>query len=216
MNTCGIDLTGKKFGRLFVIEQGGRTNKGEILWKCRCDCGTEKEVRGSKLRDGSVSSCGCLAIELTIQRSYIHGKSGSKIYITYRNMISRCYNSKNSQYKNYGERGITVCDRWRTKPNGFLFFLEDMGEAPSGTSLDRINNNGPYSPDNCKWSTPEEQGRNKSNNRRITYQGITLNIRDWERKLGFPGKVINDRLRRGWSEERALTTPLVDRSLDVI
>ena len=118
-------------------------------------------------------------------------------------MMQRCYSSYSEQYVNYGARGILVCDRWHE----FTNFLQDMGEAPKGRSLERINNDGNYEPGNCRWATPSEQARNKRNTRLLTHNGETLPVSDWADRLGCHAKVITKRLKRGWNPSEAVSIP---------
>ncbi len=161
-----IDLAGKTFGRWTVISEGGRKNK-RIMWRCQCSCGTEKEVSGCSLQTGHSTSCGCKRNE-TLQNKAIHGKnrrgSRSPIYGVWAMMIQRCRNKKDKKYRLYGDRGITVCERWLT----FKSFYEDMGDAPvieSGERLqiDRINNDKGYCKENCRWATRSQQMKNRDN-----------------------------------------------------
>ena len=147
-----IDLTGKRFGRLVVLERYNQIYTNDhIHWKCKCDCGKESIHRGMILRQGSCNSCGCLALESRTT----HGRSEDQIHDIWHNMHSRCNDSNNS---NYGSRGIKVCDRWKSFEN----FLEDIGELPTNLhSLERINNDKGYSLDNCTWILLSHQGRNK-------------------------------------------------------
>lgn len=132
------------------------------MWRCRCDCGTAKDLRAGHLQGGKTLSCGCLSREITTQFNIAtkrtHGHSNSLTYYCYYSMMQRCHNEKWKQYALWGGRGIVVCDRWR---GHFETFLADMGEKPQGMSLDRIDNDGDYEPSNCRWATPTEQMRNR-------------------------------------------------------
>ncbi len=165
-----IDLTGKKFGRLTVVERIENDKYKNVRFKCICDCGKYKNVNRNALATGRTSSCGCYNKEASSKRAKTHGNSKSPVYTAIINIIGRCENPKNPEYKNYGGRGITVCDRWRTNPG---LFVEDMGERPSPNhSIDRIDVNGNYEPSNCRWATLSEQGHNKRVSERSS-TGIT-------------------------------------------
>ena len=154
-----VDLTGQRFGRLVVIEKTDQRSGRHIIWKCKCDCGKETFINSGNLRRGNTTSCGCLQKE----RVTTHGKRYSEEYRSWNMMKDRCYNPNNKSYKDYGGRGITVCDRWK---DSFENFLEDMGPKPSSKhSIDRINNDKKYEPNNCKWATQTEQNRNKRHQR---------------------------------------------------
>lgn len=160
-----VDIAGQRFGRLRVIEFS-HTKGGRSYWRVRCDCGTEKTIMAVDLRSKHTLSCGCLARELSSRRVTTHGQSGnprtglkkSSEYISWQSMIQRCYDQKVPYYKNYGGRGIAVCDRWRSS---FEAFLADMGPRPAGKTLDRIDNDGNYEPGNCRWATAKEQRLNQ-------------------------------------------------------
>ena len=134
-----------------------------------------------------------------------HGKSKVRSFKIWMQMRHRCYNSRVPSFRLYGGRGITICDRWR---HSYENFVADMGEPPPGHSIDRIDNNGNYEPGNCRWATNAQQQLNRSNNRRITFQGETLTLTEWARRLGGSTMMLSLRLKRGWSTERALTTPI--------
>lgn len=195
------EINGKKFGRLTVIEFVEMRGKYRF-YKCICECGKFKIIRSSHLKSGNTISCGCFRKELG-ERSKTHGKESSKVYQVWTNMLQRCYNPNDRKFKNYGGRGIIVCDRWHKFEN----FYADMGDPPYEKSLDRINNDGFYCLENCRWATRIEQMNNRRNSVKITYLGETKGIREWERQLGFPKDKITKRLKAGWSVEDAITLP---------
>ncbi len=199
-------MTGIIFGYLTVLRRAG-TVKKQAAWECLCKCGTVKILIGSQLRCGAIKSCGCLRAEKNISRS-THGHSGrnenNPTYNTWASMVQRCTNSKHPAFERYGGRGITACERWLKFEN----FLADMGERPSGTSLDRWpNNDGNYEKSNCRWATSTEQGRNKRNNVMLTYLGDTLSMPDMCEKYGLSRDIVKGRLTRGWTVEKSLSTP---------
>ncbi len=189
-----LDITGMRFRSLVALERVSTKSK-KAYWKCKCDCGNESFVYLGHLRSGNTKSCGCLHRKLG-------GKSNTRTYKTYKNMMSRCYNNKCSHYKGYGGAGITVCDRWR---DSYLNFLEDMGERPDGTSIDRIDPSGNYIKSNCRWATAKEQCRNRKSNRILKHKGISATVAEWSEITGIGKYTISWRILHGWSIEEALT-----------
>ena len=186
------DITGQRFGRLTVIAHVGYRRK-YALWQCECDCGNSTIVIGSDLRRGNTQSCGCLARDRSSEVHFMHGMDGTPTYKSWIGTKTRCYKPDDSHYKDYGGRGIRVCTRWK---NSFENFLEDMGKRPEGKTLDRIDNDGNYTPDNCKWSTPKEQSRNQRTNKLITYQGETECLARWAEILNVNYETLRSRLSR--------------------
>lgn len=195
-----IDLTGKKYNNLTV--KNIVIVKNQTCWNVKCDCGNEFVILGHRLKNGSIKSCGCIRKKNTLLRNTTHNLTGTPSYYTWSGMIQRCTNVKSKHYKDYGGRGITVCDKWLK----FEGFFEDMGERPNGLTLDRKDNDGNYCKENCRWSTKEEQSNNSRSTRQITYNGKTQTLTEWSKELGIKRNVLNFRLFRNWSIERAFTT----------
>lgn len=197
---------GAKFGRLTVLrEDEHRTKDGKVAWICQCECGTEKSVTSDSLRTGKTVSCGCYARSLLTARNTIHGQSRSPEYTSWQGMHDRCERTTSTIYRYYGGRGIKVCPEWST----FERFYSDMGPKPSPKhSIDRIDANGPYSPENCRWATVIEQKRNTRRNRFLTHAGMTLTLAEWSERTGIGYMTLRQRLRIGWTLERAITEPV--------
>lgn len=188
-----MGVIGERFGMVLIVDIATR-RRGVARVVGRCDCGTQKEFFLGNLKRGLTRSCGC--------RHTTHGQSYSSEYKAWINMIARCYKPTDQSFSKYGGRGITVCERWR---DSFDAFFADMGRKPSpGLSIERKDNNGPYSPDNCKWATWREQGNNRRTSRLVTIHGQTKTMTQWSRESGLSHQVIDDRIRRGWPEERWL------------
>ena len=187
---------GQVFGRLTVLGLGRR----EKYWLCQCRCGSEpKEIYCYSLAGGATQSCGCILRENPPRKE--HGMSKTKIHRIWCGMHERCSNPNHVFYGRYGGRGIYVCDEWRKFEN----FYKDMGEKPPGMSLDRIDNDGPYAPWNCRWATTKEQIRNSTLVTLLTWKGKTQSIVEWSEELGINKETVSTRLGRGWSVERALS-----------
>lgn len=200
MNTKFIELTGKRFGKLLVLRRG--ENKGvHARWVCKCDCGKESLTWGSALRGGLSRSCGCNQGSGNLSHGHTRRAQKSKSYSAWADMLDRCNNPKNRAYPRYGGRGIKVCEKWRT----LNAFLADMGEAPQGKFLDRINNDGNYEPANCRWVTPRESAQNRCTTKKIEFLGQVCSIAEWARRSGLTVKCLYWRLNNGWSPRKALT-----------
>ena len=197
------NLIGQRFGKLVVIEYAGKNNSGRTTWLCRCDCdGKTKIINGNSMVQGWVNSCGCLH-----DGHPTHGLSDTPTHNTWVKINQRCSNPNNPSWKNYGGRGITVCDRWK---ESFKNFLEDMGIKPKGRfSIGRINNDGNYEPENCEWEDDLTQANNRRDNHLITYRNRTQTISQWAREYNISCKVLADRITKcKWPIEQALTEPI--------
>ena len=191
------NLAGMKFGKLKVIEFSYMGPKGHSYWLCQCECGNYKIVRGSHLKSGNVKTCGCVAPRKT------HGMSGTRLYNIWENMFQRCYNKTDHAYERYGGRGISVCSEWKDFESFFKWSI-DHGYSKS-LSIDRKDNDGNYSPSNCRWATPKQQANNTRKNRLITFEGRTQTMIQWAREKGINQSTLSMRINKyGWSAERAL------------
>jgi len=196
-----MDMLNRKFGKLTVLKEVGRSKQG-ILFECLCECGNTVVHAGKLLRSGNNKSCGCIYRK--------HGKSHTPIYQAWCNMKRRCNNPTNKSYSNYGGRGISYDPHWEEFNN----FLEDMKDSyRDDLTLDRIDVNGNYSKENCRWANKETQANNTTTNRFITYRGETLTVALMARKYGLSEKIFKTRFNEGWSVEKAIETPLRGREL---
>lgn len=168
------DMTGQRFGRLVVLRRYGRTDSGEATWICQCDCGNQHAVVGSSLRRGFTNSCGCLRDEIVSRTQSTHRKTKTRLYNVWTHMLQRCYNPNHTAYKRYGGRGITVCDEWRYSFQSFYDWAMATGydeNAPrTQCTIDRIDNDKGYSPNNCRWADAKTQRNNQSNSKRRVNQ----------------------------------------------
>ena len=196
------DISGNKYGKWKVISYNCIKYGQTKFWNCVCDCGVEKIVNGDSLKKGLSKSCGCSGKDWARKRS-VRLDQTTEYYI-WAGAKQRCTNPRSTMYKHYGARGIVMCDRWL---NSFDNFLADMGKRPEGKSLDRIDNNGPYSPENCQWSTNTEQKRNTRGNTMVSYKGKTQCASAWAEELSIPYKLFVDRLKVGWDIDKIISTP---------
>ena len=210
------DLVGQRFGRLVVIEKETKdipkTSKPRVWWKCKCDCGNTVIVTTTRLVTGVTKSCGCYRADVSAERMTTHGCSHEdRLYNAWVNMRSRCFCKGNSSYKNYGARGISVCDEWKDYYEPFKEWAMSHGYDPAAKrgdcTLDRIDPNGDYCPENCRWVDMLVQGNNKRNNVHITMNGKIMTLSEASKEYGISDSTIRERLCRGWSVESALTTP---------
>lgn len=200
------DLTGSRFGRWTVLEYAGRSKRGEVQYKCRCDCGTERVLRRTSLTSGNSKSCGCLSRDVAKERGTTHGDSKSRLYRIWAGIIQRCCNDRERyEWEKYGGRGITVCEEWH-KYEAFRDWALSSGYSEDLT-IDRINVNGDYCPDNCRWATVYEQNNNKRTSKYISFNGETGTIREFADRYGLAYSCLYTRLKLGWSIEDALLIP---------
>lgn len=194
-----------KFGRWQMLSDKGRSRL------CRCECGTERLVQASDLKSGKSKSCGCLSREVSARlgkRNRKHGMDGTSEYRSWVDMRRRCHSPQRPDYKNYGARGIAVCNRWRFgdgEASGFECFFADMGRRPSPLhTIERKNNDGPYDPENCEWAVQKTQERNKRTNRLVEIDGVSMPVVAAAEKYGVRAGKIYSRLNRGWPANRAV------------
>ncbi len=197
---------GYRIGFVELLGEAGRIYNRHRVYRWRCACGQVFERITLNMRE--TTSCGCKTRELRSQARTSHGMSlrtspGFPTFTAWQSMLWRCNNPSRRDYPDYGGRGIKVCDRWKSFEN----FLADMGMKPDGLTLDRIDVNGDYTPENCRWATPKEQANNKRNNVVIECDGEALTLSQWAERLGVDDSAIKYRLRLGWSVRDAVTRP---------
>lgn len=198
------DLTGRRFGRYTVLRRAenyiSKSGSHQTRWHCRCDCGNERIVFTQSLKSGHSTSCGCYQKEIATS----HGKKNTRLYGIWHNIKWRCYNPKSHEYLRYGGRGITVCDEWRNDFQSFYDWAMANGYEDN-LSIDRIDNDGNYCPENCRWATAKEQANNRKGNNRITALGVTRTIAEWEKESGISRQAILWRISHGWSTNDAVS-----------
>lgn len=197
------DLTGQRFGLLTVLGISGADNTGRTKWMCMCDCGEVTQVITNSLKSGHTVSCGCYQRKRASETFGVHGQSGTRLHRIWSNMRQRCENPKSDSYYLYGAKGITVCDEWHSFKQ-FYEWAMATGYSDS-LSIDRKDSTKGYSPDNCRWATPQEQTDNRPCCRYVTYNGKSQTIKAWAKETGIHYNTLRERFNRGWSAERALT-----------
>lgn len=202
-----VPMQGLRFGRLVVLERAAGPSVGKIRWDCVCDCGAKTSVCGGHLRRGRTRSCGCLSIELTAatgRKCRRHGLAHTTTWNVWASMRSRCEKPKHKSWRHYGGRGIKVCARWQS----FDDFLADMGIAPAGLSIERIDTNGDYEPGNCRWATATEQARNRRSNVHLTAFGETKILCEWteDSRCMVSTAALQKRISAGWPHDLAIST----------
>lgn len=204
------DLTGMRFGRLTVIKFHENDRGGRSQWLCKCDCGNTTIVRSYDLKGGKIVSCGCFWKERLVECNTSHNmcKNHPKLYFEHYNMLKRCYDEKCKNYNNYGGRGIQVCDRWR---DNIQNFFDDVSVLPhfeeDGYSLDRIDNDGDYTPNNVRWATVREQNLNRRNTLSFEYNGRTRTLKEWSEIFNIPyNNLYQHVMRSGGDLEKVINT----------
>ena len=200
-----IDITGHRFGNLTVIGQGERTKNGRIRWSCLCDCGNKTLTFAYDLKNGKVVSCGCYHRESLTVRNTTHGGSNTRLFRVWCGMRERCSTPSCKAYANYGGRGISVCDEWNDYAVFYKWAVSTGYE--DGLSIDRIDSNGNYCPENCRWATSTEQANNTRRNVKIAYKGVSHTISEWSKIFGIKYTTLYMRLQRGMSIEKAFRNP---------
>lgn len=205
MGSVKSELTGARYGRLLVLGISEKRKK-YTKWNCQCDCGKVKAVIDYNLKNGHTKSCGCLRREVAKYSNTTHGLSKTRFYQCWRDMIDRTSRQENSAYENYGGRGISVCEKWET----FEGFKEDMYESylaysalngEQNTTIDRLDTNGDYHLDNCRWATPKIQSLNKRSNKKYVVDGELLTAKEISEKYCISYSAVTHRINRGWSSE---------------
>lgn len=209
------ELIGKKFNRITILDIWQNPEKKYYMCRYHCVCGNVKETRLTNVKNGYLKSCGCLKYIHSIpsEENDAVGKIKHPLHPAWASMMSRCYHKSSTAYYLYGGRGIKVCDEWRNFWN-FVKWSDSIGGRPDGYTLDRIDVDGDYCPENCRWASDEVQQNNKRTNHYLTYNGETLTLSQWSRKLGLSRYAIQYRFMQGWSADEILSIPLNHRKKD--
>lgn len=197
------DLTGQRFGKLVVVEWVGNSR-----WRCQCDCGGSSLVLTANLKRGNTASCGCVRNIKSSKRATTHGLSHTPAYRSWLSVRRRCFDKNNVAYQQYGARGIGMWEKWVSDP---VKFITDVGQPPSPDhTLDRIDNNKGYYPDNVRWATPLEQANNKSNNRVVVYQGVQYTVAQLARKIAEECGIAYKQMRQALEKQMYYPTVFTD------
>lgn len=208
------NLINQKFNKLLVLRRLPNQGK-KVMWECKCDCGNLTQVLTSNLKCGRTKSCGCLRINKLVSRSTTHNQRHTKLYEVWKTMKQRCFNPNCDSYKNYGARGITIYSDWKDNFNSFYEWSISNGYQ-DGLTIDRIDFNGNYEPSNCRWVDRLTQANNTRTNVFIEFNNEVHTIAEWSRIYNIKQSVLSDRLRRGWSIEKSLTSPIKQKNYNLI
>ena len=208
------DLSGNRFDMLLVLHRVENSPDGYVQYLCLCDCGNTKVIKGHNLLNGKTHSCGCLKKKMMAEKQFIHGEAGSRhcqpnrLYRIWRGMVDRCTRPNFRQWKDYGGRGITVCNEWRNDYQNFKQWAYSNGYDDNLT-IDRKNNDGNYEPSNCRWIPFEEQMNNRRTNHLLSLNGKTQSMKKWSNEIGINYGTLKSRIKSGWPIERALKDPVI-------
>lgn len=204
-----VDMTGKRIGHITVLYRSPHTiyKSKRVAWVCRCDCGKEFLAEGTLLRRGYYSSCGCMRAQRLHDIAFKHGMTNTRLFKIWSCMKQRCYYQKYIDYYAYGGRGIKVCDEWLHSFQAFAHWASTSGYNDS-LSIDRINVDGDYTPQNCRWATDIEQANNRHNNHYLLYHGEKHSLAEWSRIKNISYAALKSRIALGWSVEDALERPV--------
>lgn len=205
-DNTSLNLSGVVVNSLTVVERTSARHGSSVMWLCRCICGSELLVRACTLKASRIKSCGCKTKEILRAARSTHGlsKTEPKTFHVWRGMRARCEKQYHKSYDDYGARGIAICDRWQD----FGLFFADMGRAPDGMTLERIDNDGNYEPGNCRWATHKEQANNRRSNVFVMHEGVQLTMAQLAEAVAIPRDTLERRLKMGWPMDRAVSQPV--------
>lgn len=212
-----IILPGEKYNYLTTVKEI-KDEKGRTMWECKCDCGNTTTVSVTSLKTGKTKSCGCFrkkAANNRAKKAKTYGYTHHRLYACYYRIRRRCERKSDPSYNRYGGRGIKMCDEWKNDIMAFITWGIENGYK-EGLSIDRIDNDGDYSPDNCRWADAMQQSNNRSTNKLVTYKGETHTVAEWSRIVGIRQLTLNARLVSGWTVEDALTVSTEERRYGIL